>query len=123
MSRLLRFTVFLGAILALTGACCRANTCTTCYIDYQSGSDSNSGASKLSPWKHLPGMTGQAGGGTDACTANCASQTPIHGDSYILKGGVVWPYTVFPLKWSWSGSGTTSTYGCSGTGCIYVGVD
>ena len=123
MSRLLRYSVLLGSVLALMGACSKANTCTTCYIDYSSGNDGNSGADKAHPWKHLPGMSGGASGGTDACATNCAAQVPKAGDQYILKGGVVWPYTVFPFIWNWSGSGTTSAYGCTGTGCIYVGVD
>ncbi len=123
MSRLLRYSVLLGSVLALMGACSKANTCTTCYIDYSSGSDSNSGADKAHPWKHLPGMTGGASSGLDACTANCAAQVPKAGDQYILKGGVVWPHTVFPLNWAWPGASTTSTYGCAGTGCIYIGVD
>src|ERR1700719_1981182 len=105
MSRLLRVSVLLGVLLAATGAF--ANTCTTCYIDYSSGNDGNSGADKAHPWKHLPGMSGGASGGSDACTSNCAAQVPKPGDKYILKGGVVWPFTVFPLTWSsvWSGSG------------------
>ena len=125
MSRLLRYSILLGSVFALMAVCSKANTCTTCYIDYQGGNDSNSGADTAHPWKHLPGMSGGASGGSDACTSNCAAQVPKPGDKYILKGGVVWPYTVFPLTWSssWSGSGTTSAYGCTGAGCIYVGID
>jgi hypothetical protein len=122
MSRLLRLTILLGCLLAATSAL--ANTCTTCYIDYENGDDSNNGADTAHPWKHMPGMTGGSSSGSDSCMQNCASQTPKAGDRYILKGGVVWPSTVFPLKWSWKGTSTTSgTYGCAGTGCIYVGVD
>ena len=123
MSRFLRYSFLLGSVLGFMGACSKANTCTTCYIDYSSGNDSNSGADKAHPWKHLPGMTGGTSGGTDACASNCAAQVPKAGDQYILKGGVIWPYTVFPLNWAWPGASTTSTYGCAGTGCIYIGVD
>lgn len=97
------------------------------YVDYSTGSDSNNGTSKSTPWKHAPGMqgTGASGGAaTDACTGTCASTTPVAGDSIILKGGVTWPVTVLPWYFSWAGSSTTSgSYGCAGSGCIYVGVD
>ncbi len=107
-----------------------SNTCTTCYIDHVNGSDSNDGTTETTggghgPWKHAPGMLGLSPTGTstgDGCTANCASQVPVAGDKYILKGGVVWPYTTMPWSWgSASGTSSTQTYGCAGTGCIYVG--
>jgi hypothetical protein len=79
---------------------------TSYYIDYASGSDSNSGTTNSSPLQHVPGMVG--------CTANCASTTPHAGDRIILKGGVTWPNSVFPISWKWSGSGGSD---------IYVGVD
>lgn len=99
---------------------------TNCYyIDYSSGADTNSGATELLPWKHLPGMTGNQNGTNsgDGCTGNCAANTPVAGNGYILKGGVTWPYTVFPLNWTWSGTGSTSSPGCTGSGCIYIGID
>ena len=99
---------------------------TNCYyIDYSSGSDSNTGADELHPWKHLPGMTGNQNGTNsgDNCTANCAANTPVAGNGYILKGGVTWPYTVFPLNWTWSGTGSATSPGCTGPGCIYIGID
>jgi hypothetical protein len=123
MVRRLRYAILLSFLFAMAGACAKANTCTTCYIDYSSGNDSNSGADKGHPWKHAPGMTGQAGDGSDACASNCASQVPKAGDQYILRGGVVWPYTAMPFRWTWGGSGSTSAFGCTGTGCIYIGVD
>ena len=54
----------------------------TYYIDYVSGSDSNSGTSTSTPWKYAPGMYGWTG------TATVSS-----GDTIILKGGVTWSFT------------------------------
>ncbi len=96
----------------------------THYVDYVTGSDSNNGTSTSTPWKHAPGMIGLTPTGTatgDGCTANCASYTPVAGDFIILKGGTVWPYTTAPWMFTWAGTGSTSTYGCTGSGCIYVG--
>ena len=127
----MRFTILVGFLLAAKGALA-ANTCTTCYIDYENGNDTWDGTSKTftsgttGPWKHMPGMvgTGPSGGGTDGCTGNCGTQVPVAGDRYILKGGVVWPASTMPFSWTWSGTSTTSgAYGCTGTGCIYIGVD
>ena len=107
-----------------------ANTCQTCYIDYENGNDSWSGTAETfqggttGPWKHAPGMLGTLPNGSssgDGCAANCASQVPVAGDKYILKGGVVWPYTTLPWSFSWTGSSSTQKYGCAGPGCIYVG--
>src|SRR5271156_6636658 len=129
-SRLLRFTILLTCMLAATSAF--ANTCKTCYVDYQNGNDTWDGTSKtntsgsVGPWKHAPGMLGlnTSGGSTgDGCSGNCASQVPVPGDSYILRGGVVWPYTTLPWQFSGSGSASTQTFGCAGTGCIYIGID
>jgi hypothetical protein len=97
---------------------------TTHYVSYTGGSDSNTGLSEGAAWKHAPGMLGLTPTGTrtgDGCSANCASYTPVAGDLIILEGGVVWPYTVAPWTFTWSGSGSTSVYGCQGSGCIYVG--
>lgn len=97
-----------------------ANTCTTCYIDYVGGADTNDGTAKSTggghgPWQHAPGMF--------VCTSNCAAQTPVHGDSYIFKGGVTWPNASLGWNWIWSGNATTHSPGCAGTGCIYLGID
>lgn len=109
-----------------------AHSCTTCYIDYVDGSDSNDGAAKTTggghgPWRHAPGMLGLTTTGTsteDGCTSTCASQVPVAGDRYILRGGTIWPYTTLPWLWTWGGTSTTSgTYGCAGSGCIYIGYD
>jgi hypothetical protein len=118
--KVLKFLI-LTFFLSLLGKSARA---TTYYVDYVNGSDSNNGTSKSSPWKHAPGMLGLTPSGSstgDGCSSNCASYTPAAGDQIILKGGVVWPYTVFPFKWTWNGTSSTSLYGCQGTGCIYIG--
>src|SRR6267142_1721560 len=59
-----------------------ASAATTHYISKSTGSDSNNGTAKTSPWAHLPGMP--------SCTANCASYTPGAGDQFILMGGDTW---------------------------------
>jgi hypothetical protein len=138
MSRLLRMTILLGLLLAARSAVAAGNCpasggaagYVTCrYVDYSTGSDSNDGLSEAAghPWKHMPGMlgTGPAGDSADGCTGNCASFSPSAGTAIILKGGVVWPATTQPINWGWSGksSSTEVGYGCSGAGCIYIGVD
>lgn len=95
------FTIVLGFFLFAGSA-----SATTYYIDYATGSDANSGTSKTAPWMHAPGMQG--------CSAVCASTAPKPADSFILKGGVTWPNSVFPQHWSWSGSNGSP---------IYIGVD
>ena len=115
--------------IAVVAACflvVRAVHATTYYVDYKSGADTNSGTSKATPWKHAPGMLGLTVSNTstgDGCTGNCLSTTINPGDSIILKGGTVWPYTVLPWQWTTSGSGSASTFGCTGSGCIYIGYD
>jgi hypothetical protein len=110
MVRLTRIVVLLSCLL-LTGSA----FATTYYIDYVSGNDSNNGTSKATPWKHAPGMTG--------CSGSCASASPKAGDNFILKGGVTWPNAALGWDWTWSGNSSTSSVGCAGTGCIYIGVD
>jgi hypothetical protein len=107
MKRLLRVAFFLAAGL-FTAASAHA---ATYYIDFAGGSDSNNGTSKISPWKHAPGMVG--------CVATCGT-TPRPGDSFILKGGVTWPNAVFTWVWTWSGTAANRIYigndGTFGTG-------
>jgi hypothetical protein len=55
---------------------------TTYYVDFSSGSDSNNGTSKTTPWKHVKGMAG--------CSSLCSSATLAGGDTVIFKGGVTW---------------------------------
>ncbi len=75
------------------------------YYISASGSDSNNGTSKTTPWLHAPGMSG--------CSSNCASHTPSAGNNYILRGGDTWNVT---SSWNWTWSGTSGSR-------IYVGVD
>lgn len=117
---------------------------TQCYfIDYASGNDNNSGTSESAPWQHLPGMAGceynstgtacasLAASGTQTSLSNFSGHYPSSasgasswaGYGFILKGGVTWPNAALGVDWLWSGSGTTSTSGCTGSGCIYIGVD
>jgi hypothetical protein len=54
----------------------------TYYVDYENGSDSHSGISQETPWKHVPGDPG---------ASDIARSTPLKaGDSVLLKGGVVY---------------------------------
>src|SRR5208282_6748717 len=108
----------------------RANTCKTCYVHYETVNVSWSATTEtfqggvVGPWKHAPGMLGILPSGTssgDGCSGNCATQSPVTGDRYILKGGVVWPYTTLPWLFSANGTSSTQKYGCAGPGCIYVG--
>ena len=112
---------------AIASAAARNVTISSCkYVDYASGSDANSGDTESAPWKHMPGMvgTGPSGTSSDSCASNCASFSPSAGTGIILKGGTVWPNTVFPISFSFGGTGSTaSNFGCAGTGCIYVGID
>jgi hypothetical protein len=136
MTKIARVTVLITFVLLIPWAVAtvQANTCTTCYIDYENGNDSWTGSAKtfqggnIGPWKHAPGMLGVNNSNAstgDGCAANCATQNPAPGNKYILKGGVVWPYTTQPWNWTWAGSGTTTTngFGCVGNGCIYIGYD
>jgi hypothetical protein len=100
------------AVLMFTGAHAYA---TSYYIDYSSGVDTNNGTSKTTPLQHAPGMYG--------CANTCASINPKPGDSVILKGGVTWPTASLGWNWGWSGNATTANPGCTGSGCIYIGVD
>lgn len=94
------------------------------YIDYNGGADTNAGTTEGAALKHMPGMNGLKGGGTDHCTNTCAGISGSQaGVGFILKGGSVWPVGVFPLAFAFSGSGSTSTTGCKGSGCTYIGID
>src|SRR3954452_18289183 len=73
----------------------------TYYVDFASGSDSNGGTSKASPWQRCPGMQG-------------FNHSYVHaaGDRFIFKGGVTWPASCFTMTISQGGSsGSTDYYG------------
>ncbi|MFO1497454.1 MAG: Calx-beta domain-containing protein [Verrucomicrobiota bacterium] len=78
MKRLVTILVLLAAFTPLRAA--------TYYIDWATGSDSNSGTSTSSPWKRAPGMNGFAG-----------SYRHTAGDRFIFKGGVTWPVAAFQM--------------------------
>ncbi|RSL17385.1 hypothetical protein EDE15_2917 [Edaphobacter aggregans] len=74
---------------------------TSCfYASQATGSDTNSGTTEASPWKHIPGMSG--------CSGVCASTIPVAGEAFILKGGDTWTATtdMNGLQWAWSGTST-----------------
>lgn len=119
-----RFFLFAGSVLFLGNNLFAATNCpasvpsgiTSCYFaDFSSGSDANAGNSESAPWQHLPGMIG--------CSGKCSSTTPAAGQGFILKGGVTWTNAALGWYWTWSGTGSTSSPGCTGSGCIYIGVD
>lgn len=71
----------------------------TYYISKSAGADTNSSTqakSKSSPWAHFPGMA--------SCANNCASYTPVAGDTFILMGCDVWVSSDLPVSWNWSGT-------------------
>lgn len=96
--------VFVGAIL-FSGFYLHTAHAATYYIA-ASGSDSNNGTSKATPWAHLPGMPN--------CTANCAAENPKPGDNFIFRGGDTWSGSSLGIVWNWSGTSTST---------IYIGVD
>jgi len=90
------------------------NAPVTYYIS-STGSDSNNGTSKTTPWLHAPGMN-TATGNPAAYTCNAAA-----GDSFIFQGGGTWHWgnssaTPYIGTWNWT---------CSGTAVnpVYIGVD
>jgi len=88
---------------------------TTYYVDFATGADTNNGTSKVTPWKHAKGMLG--------CTNLCNSTAILPGDSVILKGNVTWPNASLGWLINYSGNASSTPVGCSGAGCVYVGVD
>lgn len=105
MRRMRKLFLFLVVMILPASPVFATHTCTTCYIS-QSGSDANSGATKLLSWLHAPGMLG--------ATGNASTQVPAAGDSYIFKGGDTWGNANFQWVWTWSGSAGNP---------IYIGVD
>lgn len=88
-------------IFVLIASCCSG---ATYYIDFASGSDSNNGTSKSTPWKRHPDMAGWSG-----------SYSHAAGDQYIFKGGVTWDQSCFTMTLQGSGSASA--------GNDYYGVD
>jgi hypothetical protein len=71
----------------------------TFYVDYEGGSESNSGESTGAAWKRAPGMQGFT-----------HSYTHKAGDHFIFKGGVTWPKGVFPFVIAHSGEAGNEDY-------------
>lgn len=92
MKKLILFLALLTAMPAFAQ--------TTYYIDYSTGSDLNSGLTKLAPWQHAGGMVGASN--------NANSHVPVPGDIYIFKGGVTWPVPNYP--WIFPSSGTSGSH-------------
>ncbi len=67
-------------------------TTTTFYVNYATGSDTNSGTSPKSPWKHAPGDPN--------ATGNAAKVDLIGGDEVLFAGGVVYQGSINLNKFS-----------------------
>jgi hypothetical protein len=114
MTRLLRAMILVVFVFGAKGAF----AATTHYISKSAGSDANNGTSKTTPWAHMPGMP--------SCTGNCASYSPVAGDSFIFKGGDTWVASDLGINFFWSGNSTNCVlpYGSGAiSSCIYIGVD
>jgi hypothetical protein len=86
-------------IIALVLSMSTAKAANTYYISKSAGADANTSTqatSKSTPWAHLPGML--------SCGSNCASYTPVAGDTFVLKGCDTWANSDLPILWNWSGS-------------------
>lgn len=84
---------------------------TTYYVDFVAGSDSNSGLSPSSPWKHAPG--------DPSATGVPASTTLKPGDTVIFKGGVSYNGTI---DINWNGQpGAPITYDGNSKGTFGTG--
>jgi hypothetical protein len=109
----LNFTQLL-VIISITGLMSTASTSRSSAYTYYisaSGSDSNNGITKSTPWLHAPGMAN--------CSAVCSSTTSKPGDQFIFRGGETWHAsngTAIGIPWVWTWSGTS-------TEAIYIGVD
>src|SRR5438477_7112233 len=78
----------------------------TFYIDYASGSNGNSGASKSAPWKTHPYMQITA-----ACTGGSApAYSHQAGDHFVFKGGVAWPAACFQMTIQAGGTSSAQDY-------------
>lgn len=65
---------------------------TTYFIDYENGDDSNDGLTELTAWKHGPQWPGS--------TARAAMFSPLPGDTYKFKGGVVYEGRISTMRGS-----------------------
>lgn len=120
MKGFLRLAIFLVTVsMALTGWAASSGTCanfaagscpssvpagvnTFYFIDYANGSDSNSGTTESSPWKHAPGFAN--------ATGNAAAHTPAAGEGWIFKGGVTVDANAWPAFVPYGGTASNPTY-------------
>jgi len=125
ISRLLRYAILAGGLLAATGTwAATGHSCSKCYISYSTGNDTYDGTAEthpatpsgnnMGPWKHAPYMVG--------CAGNCAAQNPVSTDQYIFKGGDVWPNSTMPWNWN-NGNGGTNLPNSGQYPGIYFGYD
>ncbi len=82
MRKLTMAAVVLWLVVGGASYACAA----TYYVDFELGDDSRDGAGVATAWKRAPGMAGFSG--------TYAFQ---QADQFIFKGGVTWPYSVFPF--------------------------
>ena len=76
-----------------------AQSARTFYIDWDSGSDSNSATARTAPWKRHPYMIGFTG-----------SYSHVAGDRFIFKGGVSWPVSCFQMVIESGGTSAARDY-------------
>jgi hypothetical protein len=100
------FVASLTILIGLANLPAAAQSGRTFYIDYSSGSNSNNGTSKSSPWKTHPYMnhSGSCDGG------NAPSYSHQAGDRFIFKGGVTWPAACFTLVVQQGGTSSAQDY-------------
>lgn len=128
MRRFIVALLLCGSCFAISGGTCTTGVLsnyswlTSCYyVSYTAGNDSNAGTTEASPLQHLPGMYG-ASGTPNTIESTCGGNSSCAGIGFILEGGVTWPNAALGVNWDIKGS-TYSGVGCSGTGCVVVGVD
>ena len=102
MKRLVVTSVLIAVVLAflVTFFATKSFAANTYYVSSSSGSDSNNGTTKTTPWAHLPGMP--------SATGTPGSYSAVAGDTFILKGCDVWYNTPgtsnFPLALNHGGA-------------------
>jgi hypothetical protein len=82
-------------VLAVTFSTAKSVSATTYYVS-TSGSDTNNGTTKTTPWAHLPGMANAAG--------SASSYSAVGGDTFILMGCDIWYNASFPIQLNHGGS-------------------
>lgn len=94
---------------------------TNCYyVDFVNGSDTNTGTDENHPFKHAVGMMGAGGNVPSGCSS---------GAGWIFRGGITWNYTIAPwyigtnANCTGDSAGNDSYGGCTGSHCVYFGVD